>query len=135
MAQFYAGDIALSSIQSLSADWGGGGLVSTTQDHIQFLRAFQDDKIVKKETRLAMQHWVRETKGMEYGFGIRKVSFKNLFDTDTKLEIIGHTGSTASFLWYCPQLDTYIAGTLNQLEASRSTPQLVFEILTLIENK
>ncbi|WP_375334351.1 serine hydrolase domain-containing protein [Flagellimonas sp. C4] len=135
MAQFYAGDIALSSIQSLSADWGGGGLVSTTQDLIQFLRAFQDDKIVKKETRLAMQHWVRETKGMEYGFGIRKVSFKNLFDTDTKLEIIGHTGSTASFLWYCPQLDTYIAGTLNQLEASRSTPQLVFEILTLIENK
>jgi len=135
MAQFYAGDIALSSIQSLSADWGGGGLVSTTQDLIQFLRAFQDDKIVKKETRLAMQHWVRETKGMEYGFGIRKVSFKNLFDTDTKLEVIGHTGSTASFLWYCPQLDTYIAGTLNQLEASRSTPQLVFEILTLIENK
>nr|WP_293294716.1 serine hydrolase domain-containing protein [Allomuricauda sp.] len=135
MAQFYAGDIALSSIQSLSADWGGGGLVSTTQDLIQFLRAFQDDKIVKKETRLAMQHWVRETKGMEYGFGIRKVSFKNLFDTDTKLEIIGHTGSTASFLWYCPQLDTYIAGTLSQLEASRSTPQLVFEILTLIENK
>lgn len=135
MAKFYAGDIALSSIQSLSADWGGGGLVSTTQDLIQFLRAFQDDKIVKKETRLAMQHWVRETKGMEYGFGIRKVSFKNLFDTDTKLEIIGHTGSTASFLWYCPQLDTYIAGTLNQLEASRSTPQLVFEILTLIENK
>lgn len=135
MAKFYAGDIALSSIQSLSADWGGGGLVSTTQDLIQFLRAFQDDKIVKKETRLAMQHWVRETKGMEYGFGIRKVSFKNLFDTDTKLEIIGHTGSTASFLWYCPQLDTYIAGTLNQLEASRSTPQLVYEILTLIENK
>lgn len=135
MAQFYAGDIALSSIQSLSADWGGGGLVSTTQDLIQFLRAFQDDKIVKKETRLAMQHWVRETKGMEYGFGIRKVFFNNLFNTDTHLEVIGHTGSTASFLWYCPQLDTYIAGTLNQLEASRSTPQLVFEILTLIENK
>lgn len=135
MAKFYAGDIALSSIQSLSADWGGGGLVSTTQDLIQFLRAFQDDKIVKKETRLAMQHWVRETKGMEYGFGIRKVSFKNLFDTDTKLEIIGHTGSTASFLWYCPQLDTYIAGTLNQLEASRSTPKLVYEILSLIEDK
>lgn len=135
MAQFYAGDIALSSIQSLSADWGGGGLVSTTQDLIQFLSAFEEDKIVKKETRLAMQHWVHETKGMEYGFGIRKVSFNNLFDTDTHLEVIGHTGSTASFLWYCPQLDTYIAGTLNQLEASKSTVELVYDILELIDNK
>lgn len=135
MAQFYAGDIALSSIQSLSADWGGGGLVSTTQDLIRFLSAFEEDKIVKKETRLAMQHWVHETKGMEYGFGIRKVSLNNLFDTDTNLEVIGHTGSTASFLWYCPQLDTYIAGTLNQLEASKSTVELVYDILRLIDNK
>jgi len=135
IAQFYAGDIALSSIQSLSADWGGGGLVSTTQDLIRFLSAFEEDKIVKKETRLAMQHWVHETKGMEYGFGIRKVSFNNLFDTDTHLEVIGHTGSTASFLWYCPQLDTYIAGTLNQLEASKSTVELVYDILRLIDNK
>ena len=135
MAQFYAGDITLSSIQSLSADWGGGGLVSTTQDLIRFLSAFEEDKIVKKETRLAMQHWVHETKGMEYGFGIRKVSFNNLFDTDTHLEVIGHTGSTASFLWYCPQLDTYIAGTLNQLEASKSTVELVYDILRLIDNK
>ncbi|WP_431160822.1 serine hydrolase domain-containing protein [Flagellimonas beolgyonensis] len=133
MAQFYAGDIALSSIQSLSADWGGGGLVSTTQDLVQFLVAFQENKIVKKETRLAMQHWVHETKGMEYGFGIRKVSFNTLFDTDTHLEVIGHTGSTASFLWYCPQLDTYIAGTLNQLEASKSTLNWVYDILTLID--
>ena len=135
MAQFYAGDLELSSMKSLSADWGGGGLVSTTQDLIQFLVAFQEDKIVKKETRLAMQHWVHETKGMEYGFGIRKVSFKNRFDTDTKLEVIGHTGSTASFLWYCPQLDTYIAGTLNQLESSKSTPGLVHDILTLINHQ
>jgi CubicO group peptidase (beta-lactamase class C family) len=133
MAKFYAGDIELSSIQSLSADWGGGGLVSTTQDLIQFLVAFQEDKIIKKETRSAMQHWTHETKGMEYGFGIRKVSFNNLFDTDTPLEAVGHTGSTASFLWYCPQLDTYIAGTLNQLEASKSTLNWVYEILSLID--
>ncbi len=135
IAKFYVGDIALSSIQSLSADWGGGGLVSTTEDLIQFLRAYQTDKIVDEGTRLAMQHWVKETKGMEYGYGIRKVSFKNLFDTDTKLEVIGHTGSTASFLWYCPQLEMYISGTLNQLEASKSTLQLVYDILRLIDNK
>ncbi|XCF07270.1 serine hydrolase domain-containing protein [Tamlana crocina] len=134
IAKFYAGDIELSSFKSLSADWGGGGLVSTTQDLIRFLKAFNEDLIVKKETRYTMQNWVYETVGMEYGFGIRKVSFKEKLNTDD-LELIGHTGSTASFLWYCPQLDTYIAGTLNQIEASKSTLNLVREILKIIENK
>ncbi|MFX0557715.1 serine hydrolase domain-containing protein [Maribacter sp. CXY002] len=135
MAKFYVGDTEVSSIKSLSADWGGGGLVSTTEDLITFLEAYNTNKLVKRKTRHAMQQWVNETMGMEYGYGIRKVSFKTLFEKDTNLEVIGHSGSTASFLWYCPQGDTYIAGTLNQLEASKSTLNLVYNILELVENR
>ncbi len=135
IAKFYASEYELSSLKSLSADWGGGGLVSTTQDLIGFLKAFNEDLIVTKETRLEMQNWVNETKGMEYGFGIRKVSIDKLTETESDLQLIGHSGSTASFLWYCPQLDIYISGTLNQLEASKSAMILVCEILKIIENK
>lgn len=135
IAAFYVGDIELSSFKSLSADWGGGGLVSTTQDLIRFFKAYNNDQIIKQDTRLEMQHWVHETVGMTYGFGIRKVSLKDRFHTATALHLIGHTGSTASFLWYCPQLDTYIAGTLNQLEASKQTLSLVYKILKTIQNK
>ncbi len=132
IVKFYASQYELSSLKSLSADWGGGGLVSTTQDLITFLKAFNNNVIVKKDTRLAMQNWVYETKGMEYGFGIRKVSVDELTDTESDLELIGHSGATASFLWYCPQLDTYICGTLNQLEASKSVMILVCDILMAI---
>lgn len=135
IAKFYASEYELSSLKSLSADWGGGGLVSTTKDLIRFLKAFNEDLIVTKETRLEMQNWVNETKGMEYGFGIRKVSIYKLTETESDLQLIGHSGSTASFLWYCPQLDIYISGTLNQLEASKSAMILVYEILKIIENK
>ncbi|WP_431134657.1 serine hydrolase domain-containing protein [Psychroserpens mesophilus] len=135
IVKFYASQYELSSLKSLSADWGGGGLVSTTQDLITFLKAFNSDILVKKDTRLAMQNWVSETKGMDYGFGIRQVSLGELTDTDTTLQLIGHSGSTASFLWYCPQLDTYISGSLNQLEASKSAMILVYDILKRIENK
>ncbi|MBD3864660.1 serine hydrolase domain-containing protein [Olleya marilimosa] len=135
IAKFYASEYELSSLKSLSADWGGGGLVSTTQDLIGFLKAFNEDLIVTKETRLEMQNWVNETKGMEYGFGIRKVSIDKLTETESDLQLIGHSGSTASFLWYCPQLDIYISGTLNQLEASKSAMILVCEIFKIIENK
>lgn len=135
IVKFYASQYELSSLKSLSADWGGGGLVSTTHDLIAFLKAFNTDKIVKKETRLAMQNWVTETKGMEYGFGIRQVSLGELTNTESDLQLIGHSGSTASFLWYCPQLDTYISGTFNQLEVSKSALILVFKILTIIEKR
>lgn len=135
IVKFYASQYELSSLKSLSADWGGGGLVSTTHDLIAFLKAFNTDKIVKKDTRLAMQNWVTETKGMEYGFGIRQVSIDELTNTESDLQLIGHSGSTASFLWYCPQLDTYISGTFNQLEVSKSALILVYKILTMIEKQ
>jgi len=135
IVKFYASQYELSSLKSLSADWGGGGLVSTTHDLIAFLKAFMTDKIVKKDTRLAMQNWVTETKGMEYGFGIRQVSIDELTNTESDLQLIGHSGSTASFLWYCPQLDTYISGTFNQLEVSKSALILVYKILTMIEKQ
>ena len=134
IAKFYASEYELSSLISLSSDWGGGGLVSTTHDLIRFLKAFNEDLIVTKETRLEMQNWVNETKGMEYGFGIRKVSIDKLTETESDLQLIGHSGSTASFLWYCPQLDVYISGSLNQLEASKRAMILVFDILKIIEN-
>ncbi|WP_417871310.1 serine hydrolase domain-containing protein [Winogradskyella sp.] len=135
IVKFYANQYELSSLKSLSADWGGGGLVSTTHDLIAFLKAYNTDKIVKKDTRLAMQNWVKETRGMDYGFGIRQVSLGELTNTESDLQLIGHSGSTASFLWYCPQLDTYISGTFNQLEASKSALVLVLDILKEINNQ
>jgi len=134
MTKFYAGAMELSSLTSLSADWGGGGLVATTQDLITFLEAFNKDEIVTKTTRLAMQNWRYETQGMDYGFGIRKVSMKAVTGADTDVQLIGHSGSTGAFVWYCPQLDTYISGTLNQLEASKSAFMLVHNVLQIIEH-
>ncbi|WP_138434230.1 serine hydrolase domain-containing protein [Winogradskyella algicola] len=134
IVKFYASQYELSSLKSLSADWGGGGLVSTTQDLIAFLKAYNTDKVLRKGTRVAMQNWINETKGMDYGSGIRKVSLGQLTDTDSDLQLIGHSGATASFLWYCPQLDTYISGTLNQLEASKNAMILVYDILMAIQS-
>lgn len=134
LVKFYASDYELSLLKSLSADWGGGGLVSTTHDLITFLRAFNSDKIVKKDTRLAMQDWVKETKGMDYGYGLRQISLGDLTATNTNLQLMGHSGSTASFLWFCPQLDIYISGSLNQLEASKSALLMVYDVLKIIEN-
>lgn len=133
VTEFYVGNQALSTFKSLSADWAGGGLISTSQDLINFMLALQQHAIVSKETYLEMQQWIPETIGMAYGFGIRKVSLHTLWNTTSHLQLIGHTGSTAAFLWYCPQLDTYIAGSFNQVEHSKKTLQLVYDLLQILD--
>ncbi|WP_109299985.1 serine hydrolase [Aquimarina sp. AU474] len=135
ISKFYVADVELSLINSLSSDWGGGGLVSNTKDLITFFQAFNANKIVKVNTRIEMQKWVNESIGTKYGYGIRKVSLKDFNEFNGDFTLLGHTGSTASFLWYCIELDTYIAGTFNQLEASKSTLNFVMDTIKIIENE
>lgn len=133
LSEFFVGDFEASSMTSLSADWAGGGLVSTSGDLIQFHKALFSGEIISAETLKKMQHWVSETRGMEYGFGLRKITLKKLFPTLPDLTIIGHSGSTGSFLFYCPELDVYMTGTLNQTEEVKSSVVLMVKVLAIIK--
>lgn len=133
MADFYVADQNVSQFKSLSADWAGGGIVSTTSDLNTFLRALLKGNIVKNTTLEQMQQWVAEDKGMEYGFGLRKIKFKSLFPTLPDLHIIGHSGLNGSFMYYCPELDTYITGTLNQTDRAKASVALMVKTLAIIK--
>ncbi|WP_298421817.1 serine hydrolase domain-containing protein [uncultured Kordia sp.] len=132
MAEMYASRYEISTFKSLSADWAGGGIVSTTQDLLKFHKALLSGKIVQKKTLERMQQWTPETQGMYYGFGLRKVVLNELDQNLPKIELIGHSGSTASFMYYCPNIDTYISGTLNQTDSTKNSLSLITNILTLI---
>ena len=80
-----------------------------------------------------MQYWVPETRGMEYGFGLRKIEFKELFPVLPDLTIVGHSGSTASFMFYCPELDVYLAGALNQTDEVENSVKLMVKLLSLLQ--
>lgn len=133
MADIFVGNAEISNFKSLSADWAGGGIVSTTSDLISFQKALLNNKILEPETLKAMQNWTPETKGMYYGFGLRKIVLNELSPQLPKLELIGHSGSTGSFLYYCPDLDVYISGTLNQTEEVQSSILLIANILNAID--
>lgn len=132
MAEFYAGDFEGSTMTSLSADWAGGALVTTSADLITFQYALNTGVIISKNTLETMQKWIPETMGMYYGFGLRKVVFNELSPMLPDLYVVGHSGSTGSFMYYCPQLDVYIAGTLNQTDAVQDAVVLTASILSLI---
>ncbi len=49
--------------------------------------------------------------------------------------IVGHSGSSGSWLYYCPAVDVYVVGTINQT-GSRSLPfRLLFKSMQLLERE
>lgn len=132
MSELYVGGFDASNVKSLSLDWAGGGLVASAQDLNRFQEALHTHKILKPETLSQMQQWTSESKGMYYGYGLRKVSLKELFPTFPDLQIIGHTGSTSSFMFYCPDLDVYLSGTLNQVAEVKKSVIIPAKVLTFI---
>jgi len=133
MAEIWLGSHRIGKMTSLSADWAGGGLVSTGADLNRFLSALNSGKIISESTLSEMKNWVAETHGMYYGFGIRKIDFRELFHILPGIHIEGHSGTTSSFMFYCPQLDVYISGTFNQSEEVQNSILFLTKILSILK--
>lgn len=107
---FY-GDIDYTPFRSLSADWAGGGLLTTTEDMTRFLQAFANNEIfAHPDTREMMFDWMPwQGDVFDYGLGVTRVNGK-LFT------VWGHLGVGQAFMLYWPAGDITLCGTLNQEE-------------------
>ena len=112
LSHVFYGDVDYTSFRSLSADWAGGGLVTTAEDMTRFMRAFvNNDIFANPDTRDAMFDWMPwEGDTLDYGLGLMRVKGKTL-------TIWGHMGVGQSFMFYWPDGDLTLCGTLNQQEA------------------
>ncbi len=113
LSHVYWGDIDFTTFRSISSDWAGGGLVATVEDYNTFLRAFAHNEIfADPTTRDTMLDWVEwPGTGADYGLGVIHTKIQGI-------EIWGHAGATASFMFYWPDGDVTICGTMNQYATS-----------------
>lgn len=135
MMKIMVGETEISTYKSLSADWAGGGIASTNADLITFFQSLMNGRLITSESLKQMQNWTRESIGMQYGFGLRQITFNELSPNWNNRVVIGHSGVTGAFLYYCPELDTYISGSLNQANANKEATQLIHDILSIIKAK
>ncbi len=135
MAELYAGPMKISGYRSLSADWAGGAVRSTGNNLNAFLKALLGGALIKKETLLQMQQWTPESRGTWYGYGLRKWALRELSPDLPDLTLIGHSGSTGAFMYFCPELEVYVSGTFNQTEMMRKHIVFLAETLTIINNR
>lgn len=121
----------------MTADWGGGGLISTTEDLNRFLRAFVADRIFRRPgTRAQMLDWIDSGTFHGYGFGIGLVDFDrsgNLAHAGLG-QVWGHAGSSQNFMYYWPGRDVTMIGTLNQIDSERSLYDIVASVMTTVRD-
>ncbi len=121
-----------------------GDLYSTTGDLIRFLRALNSGEIFDHPATASLmkKEWNRfgflfspiaPGWPIEYGHGMMRFQMPQMFTPFQPLpEVIGHTGASGSWLFYCPRHDIYITGTVSQLLAAAVPFRLIPKLLKLI---
>jgi len=107
----------------ITADWAGGGLVSTAPDLARFLRALvKGELFVSRATLDQMIAWQSSSAFTDYGLGMARVDFSRseIPDAAALGEVWGHAGSSHCFAYYWPREDLVLIGTLNQIVTDTS---------------
>ncbi len=122
-AKFYYKETELHIPKIMASFTADGGIVSTAEEKMFFLKAFFNGELFPEKYLDEMQNWKRIFPGFSYGTGM--AHFKSI----GTYELIGHPGASGSFAYYCPKKDVYITGTINQVHKPALVYQLMMKIL------
>lgn len=126
------------------------GIYSTADDTIAFLRSLAQGKIFRNpETFSLMQsRWNRfgfpidraalrsPNWPIAYGLGIKKFQLPSMFTSFKRLPaVIGHTGSTGCWLFWCPEMDMYFSGSVDEAGAGAVPYRVIPQILQVLQQR
>jgi D-alanyl-D-alanine carboxypeptidase len=132
LTKVYFNKTEVSAFQSVNFDWACGGVVSTSEDLLTFIKALNKNKLVKAATYQKMQDWQKESKGLYYGYGLRQFRLKEVFFTLPDEIITGNSGSIGSFMYYNPAYDLYLTGSFNQSKYMRKHIVFIIKVMNII---
>ena len=96
-----------------------GGLVSTVEDMMTFIKAFYQGDLFSKAHIEDIQFYRIQFFPVKYGGGMMSVAMPAWMSPIVATpKIIGHSGLSGSFSYYCPEKELFVVGTLNQYEAN-----------------
>jgi CubicO group peptidase (beta-lactamase class C family) len=123
------------------------GIYSTVADMMAFLRALMSGEVFRSpETLTTMQGtWHRfgfpldrsalRSPGwpVEYGIGLMRFRLPRFFTLTARMPaVLGHTGSTGCWLFYCPERDVFLAGSVDEVTAGAVPFRTVPKILSVL---
>lgn len=123
------------------------GVYSTARDAMTFLRGFVEGRIFDDPATVSamQQHWNRfgfptdraalRSPGwpIEYGLGIMRFRLpRPLTPWRPMPSVVGHTGSTGCWLFYCEELDVFLSGSVDEVTAAAVPYRIVPKILRVL---
>ncbi len=130
LAPMMLGDTEVTEYASVSADWAGGGLVSTVDDLLRFQKALVAGRIpgVPGYAAMAGDHVFLD--GIRYGRGLMTVRYgeMSVFMPNVP-ELFGHSGLLTTLLFYCPQYDLHIIANFGSTDEIAAGFEMMFWIV------
>ncbi len=137
LAPLYINGTDVRNFTSLSCDFSGGGIFTTTDDLLRFLKAFQEGMLISKNSIDAMARFEnRFHRGIYYGQGLMETRFKEFFFLLGKLpNLRGHIGVTGAHAWYDPKSKgMYVLNVGNVKDMAKSF-RLLIKIVRMVEKE
>jgi D-alanyl-D-alanine carboxypeptidase len=135
-ADVFCKDTMITNTRTNGAYWADGGIVSTAEEMIVFLKALNEGRIVSGETLKLMHNWHKLKFPLQYGYGT--MYFKLPCPINMVINappLWGHSGSTGSFLYYSQDMDLYIAGSINQVESKTKPFRLMLRVMRTVQKR
>lgn len=101
----------LDGVRRQSADWGGGGLVSTAADLDLFLRGLLGGRFLRSTLPDMLAWQPTGTADISHGLGIYRIRLDGGLG-----DLMGHDGHGNAFAYFWPSRGIAFTGTLNQTE-------------------
>jgi D-alanyl-D-alanine carboxypeptidase len=133
-AHIYHKTQALCLDRAMTSFGADGGMVSTVEECLTFLAQLRQGKLfASPETLDRMRIWKRIFFPFQYGLGLMRFKLPRILSPFSATpELIGHSGSTSSFLFYSPAGRLYIGGTLNQLKNQGRPFRLMTRVIGIL---
>ncbi|MFA0962799.1 serine hydrolase domain-containing protein [Roseivirga sp. BDSF3-8] len=128
----YYFDMNITENVNTSYEWGGGGLVSTTEDMVTYIKALMNGELFENESTLEKMldtSLATSVGGDDYGRGIFQYKLPG---KDGPRVLYGHSGFFGSDLAYDPENKVFIATHFNQSTPPFNTPDMIGRILDVV---
>ncbi|MCH8528928.1 MAG: beta-lactamase family protein [Kiritimatiellae bacterium] len=127
-----------------------GDLNSTCADLLRFFQAVVEGRLFQEADTWERMHshphrfpFPRDRASLRqpgwpiaYGLGVMRFHIPRLFTPFRSIpEVIGHTGSTGTWLFHAPEPDLYFAGAVNQITAGAVPFQVVPQTLRILQRR
>lgn len=137
LAPLFINGVDVHLFKSLSCDFSGGGIFTTTEDLLKFIKAFYKGEIISKKSIETMANFENRFHiGLHYGLGMMQARFKEFFFLLKNLPSLqGHIGVTGAHIWYDPVSEAAFVLNVGNTKDMPKSFRLLIKILQLIEKE